>query len=238
MLLRGASDRCRCDQHPDRRRVPVPCRGQLPPGGLCRAAALYDRRGPALDARNNGASIIADERTVSRCWPQFHAVLVRDTPYRAVAAFPISAAGTVWATVDLYLTSDAALRRLPVPDAGSVADVIGSLLWAARGHLDTWFDAPVGAARQVTLAAVSLLAASGDMTMAESLTALRARAAAAGMTVDALADAVVGQRVPVDDVLPVRAPAPQFSAHTPDHTGSRTAYTEPHPPVRPRSSAV
>lgn len=216
---------------------------RFPVGASCPRVAYAERlhfttgEGPALDARRDATRVVGDERTVSQCWPQFHAALVRDTPYRAVAAFPITSAGMVWATVDLYLTSDEALRRLPIPDAEAIADLIGSLLSVAKGHVDTWADAPVSAARHITLTAVSLLATSAEMTTAESLAALRERAAAAGMTVDALADAVVRQRLPLRDEPPAAAPAPHCAARGLKSHELRPAPTDP-PPGRPASKVI
>ncbi|WP_111766168.1 hypothetical protein [Nakamurella deserti] len=177
------------------------------PVGASSARAAYAERlqfttgeGPALDLRADGDGILADETVVSSCWPLFHERLFVETPFRAVAAFPVIAGADVFAAVDLYFTSADDLRRLPLSDALAVVSIIGERLADAMEYRDRWTDNPVSASRSVTATAVRMLAAATKSSTEDALRRLQTRAAAARITVDAFADAVVSGRVSLDDL--------------------------------------
>lgn len=172
--------------------------------------------GPCLDLRSAGSRpILADDRTVHRSWPRFRAALLRHTPFRAVAALPLTTGSRTWATLDLFFCSDDELHRLPVPDAIAVSDVVGELMRSTFGRRSPADGNPVSAARHLTVTAMGLLNTGHGLTAEEALTALRSRAAQLGMTVDALADALVHGRLLFDEVAATAAPSSSRSASCP-----------------------
>jgi hypothetical protein len=166
--------------------------------------------GPCLAAAAARCTCVADLAELTMRWPVYGEELTRRTPYRSVAAVPLSTPdGEVYAALDLFAEDDHLSHQL---DLDAVNRYIAAPLSALLGlcmadvrevdleqDMPDWYRVATARRHHVWMATGMLLGLRQQST-ADALSLLRAHAFALGCTLDELADDLVQGRASVDDV--------------------------------------
>lgn len=165
--------------------------------------------GPCLTAVNTGAPLVADAHVAARHWPVYYDDLVRRTPFRSVASFPLRADERPFGALDLYSSSTELSSTLPLPDiadavAGPIAMIVSGAfaqLYEHDARVPAWLDADPAVDRMSVWTAVGMLMANSTRTDADALATLRAWAYSRGQSLDEVAGSLVGHELTVDAIL-------------------------------------
>lgn len=189
---------------------------RVPLGSSDAMAAVAERlqttlgEGPCLDAAAAPIPLTAGLGVVAARWPVFHAELVRQTPYRSVAALPlIPGNGRRLGALDLFMTGSEPMdAQLLAQLAGSIATPVAQILSGAPIAQDadgitmpTWLNSDLVRERMQVWSAVGQLMASSALENADALALLRAYAYGHETTLDDVADRVVTQSLDVAELL-------------------------------------
>jgi hypothetical protein len=166
--------------------------------------------GPCLAAAVAKATAVADLPELTRRWPMYGDELTRRTPFRSVAAVPLSTPdGAVFAALDLYaedghlserLDLDALSRFISAP----VSALLGVCLAGVRDDdleqsMPEWYRDVTARRHQVWVATGMLIGRHRQPTR-DALSVLRAHAYALDRSLDDLADDLVEGRLTLDDL--------------------------------------
>ncbi len=161
--------------------------------------------GPCLLAAQTGFPVFGSAPTLARRWPAFHDMLVTSTPLRSVLALSLPGRLRGIGAMDLYLTDPDGPVGVDVFEARRVAALVADHLslaadWSMWTPTDqrTWIDTPDARDRGRLWMAVGMLMVALDVTSADALAVLRARAYATGRTADDVALDLVQRRLPAD----------------------------------------
>lgn len=166
--------------------------------------------GPCLSAMHTNAPLVADAAVAARQWPVYFDDLVRLTPYRSVASFPLRGDdGSPFGALDLYASATALDPTLPLPGvvdavARAIAMVVSGAfaqLYDDDAHVPAWLQADPAVDRMSVWTAVGMLMASTGQTDADALATLRAWAYSHGRTLDEVAGSVVEREIPIATIL-------------------------------------
>ena len=166
--------------------------------------------GPCLAAAVTKSTCVADLAELTTRWPVYGEELVRRTPFRSVAAVPLSTPdGEVYAALDLYAEDEHLSRRLDL-DAVSkqivapASALLGLCMADVRDvnleqDMPDWYRVAT-ARRHHVWVATGMLMGHRQQSTRDALSVLRAHAYALGRTLDELADDLVEGRSSVDDL--------------------------------------
>jgi hypothetical protein len=166
--------------------------------------------GPCLAAAVSRTTRVADLADLSRRWPVYGEALVRRTPFRSVAAVPLTSPdGEVFAALDLYAEDDHLSRRLDVDEVGRhIAAPMSALLGICMAEvrdvdlerdLPEWYRAATAGRHHVWVATGMLIGRERQSTR-DALSLLRAHAFSLDRSLDDLADDLVEGRLTLDDL--------------------------------------
>jgi hypothetical protein len=166
--------------------------------------------GPCLAAAVARTTCVADLAELMTRWPVYGEELTRRTPFRSVAAIPLSTPdGEVFAALDLFaedahlsqrLDLDAVTQHIAAPTSAllslCLADVRGVDL---AEDMPDWYRVAT-AGRHHVWVATGMLIGRRQQSTHDALSVLRAHAYALGQTLDQLADDLVEGRSSLDDL--------------------------------------
>lgn len=184
---------------------------RIPVGASGDRAAIAERlqftagEGPCLDAHALSRSVLATESLMAQRWPEFYSGLVARTPFRAITAIPLPLGLKGAGTVDLLFNSSADMAELDIVDADAVLGEVDRILrtesvveFSLLGPGPAWLSSPSAGSRNTVFVALGFLNIALEVSTQDALALLRARAYAAGRTVDDIARDIVDRRMPVD----------------------------------------
>ncbi len=166
--------------------------------------------GPCLAAAVAKATRVADLAELTTRWPVYGDELIRQTPFRSVAAVPLSTPdGEVYAALDLYAEDEHLSRRLDLEEITQhLAPVLSALLSICMAEIrgvdleqamPDWYRRATGRRHHVWVATGMLIGRQQQPTQ-DAVSLLRAHAYALGCTLDDLADDLVEGRLSLDDL--------------------------------------
>ena len=166
--------------------------------------------GPCLAAAVSRTTRVADLAEMTTRWPVYGEELLRKTPFRSVAAVPLSTPdGEVFAALDLFAKDEHLSRRLDLDAvsrhiAGPASALLGICMADVRDvdldeDMPDWYRVATARRHQVWVAAGMLIGHRQQPTR-DALSVLRAQAYAMDRTLDELADDLVEGRVSVGDL--------------------------------------
>lgn len=167
--------------------------------------------GPCLAAAVAKTACVADLAELTVRWPVYGEELTEQTPFRSVAAVPLSTPdGVVFAALDLYAEDDHLSRRLDLDAlsqyiAAPVSALLGVCLADVRDvdleqEMPDWYRI-VTARRHNVWVATGMLIGRQQQPTRDALSVLRAHAYAHDRTLDDLADDLVEGRLTLDDFV-------------------------------------
>lgn len=180
---------------------------RMPIGASDPAASLAERlqfthgAGPCLRAHDDGHVIAFDAADIARNWPELHASLVGETPFRGVLSVPLPPPLGPLVVLDLWVREPA---TLPATDRDDVVQVTEALTRAmaatvtgapATGAQHDWWDGPDASSRARVWQATGMVNVALGLDTADALAVLRAHAFTTGRVVDDLADDLVTGRL-------------------------------------------
>jgi hypothetical protein len=160
--------------------------------------------GPCLRAHDDGVAIAFDDAAIARNWPELHAAMIGETPFRAVLSVPLLPPLGPLVVLDLYVRDP---QALPDTDREDVADVTVALtramVAAALGApmqdgRRGWWDGPDALSRARVWQATGMVNLALGLDTADALAILKAHAFATGRVVDDLAEDLVAGRLSLD----------------------------------------
>jgi hypothetical protein len=154
--------------------------------------------GPCLRAHDTGRAIAFDLEDIARNWPELHASLVGESPFRAVLSLPLPPPLGPTVVLDLYATDPARLTQVPRADVETVLLCMTEELVRASdtpAGAPRWWDAPDARRRVAVWQATGVLSVTLDMDVVAALAVLRAHAFATGRVVDDVAADVIGGQI-------------------------------------------
>ncbi|WP_409331822.1 hypothetical protein [Trujillonella humicola] len=151
--------------------------------------------GPCLRAHDTGRAIVFDLEDIRRNWPELHASLTGETPFRAVFSLPLAPPLGPTVVLDLYAAELDRMTRLPREDVSAVVDVLTEELVRASDGGPRWWDSPDARARSSVWQATGAVSVALDLDVVSALAVLRAHAFAAGRDVDGVAADLVAGRL-------------------------------------------
>jgi len=195
---------------------------RVPLGASDAVAARAERlqttlgEGPCLAAAAAARPLVADLESMAARWPVFHQELLRQTPFRSIASFPLLArnGATRLGALDLYLVIPE-----PVPEfflsvvAHAIAAPIGTVLFdaepgpAGRNVLPPWLNNVAVNRRMQVWVAVGILIEHAGSGNDDALAALRAYAFAHDETIEDTAVGLLSQELHPQAVIGERTPA-------------------------------
>lgn len=195
---------------------------RLPIGASSPDAVLAEQlqatlgEGPCIQASRTKSFLTADESSLGALWPIYHLELTERTPFRAVAAVPLSdPSGVVFAALNLYSVQPV-LPELPSASEidRAIAGPITALLMGLIDGLETddgsdLTSQALGASsdahnfqRRVDVwAAVGMVMEAGPVSDIEALARLRAYSFRRGFTIDDVGSSLVERQITPYDVL-------------------------------------
>ena len=156
--------------------------------------------GPCLRAHDTGRAIVFDLDDINRNWPQLHAALVGETPFRAVFSVPLAPPLGPTLVLDLYARDLDTLTAVPRDDVEGAVLVLTEELVRSSGSAPVdegarWWDSPDARRRSRVWQATGLATVALGLDVVDTLTVLRAHASATGRVVDDVADDIVEGRL-------------------------------------------
>lgn len=156
--------------------------------------------GPCLRAHDTGRAIVFDLEDIERNWPELHAALLGETPYRAVFSLPLAPPLGPTVMVDLYAREPDTLTGVPRDDVESALLVLTEELVRSSGAAPVdegarWWDSPDARRRSRVWQATGVAAVALGLDVVDTLTVLRAHAFATGRVVDDVAGDIVEGRL-------------------------------------------
>jgi hypothetical protein len=160
--------------------------------------------GPCLRAHDDGVAIAFDDTAIARNWPELHAAMIGETPFRAVLSVPLLPPLGPLVVLDLYVRDP---QALPDTDREDVADVTVALtramVAAALGApmqdgRRGWWDGPDALSRARVWQATGMVNLAFGLDTADALAILKAHAFATGRVVDDVAEDLVAGRLSLD----------------------------------------
>jgi hypothetical protein len=185
---------------------------RLPLGASDPVAAEAERlqftvgEGPCMAAHAAGEPVLADEATIRADWPSFYDALVSRSAIRSVVSLPLSDGIQGVGALDLYGVPPNDVAVLDLGDAGTVAGQVSTLLQTQRrpsAHLaagPAWLDSPAAERRSRVWQAIGFVNSALGVTSPQALALLRARAFAAGSSLDELSDRLVNREISVEEL--------------------------------------
>jgi hypothetical protein len=178
----------------------LPSGDRIPLGGSSEDASLAERLqftvggGPCMASQDSGEPVFAMLQDLHRRWPPLADQLVSRTPYRAVAALPLSQGVAGRGAMDLYFRDQRAVSTVDVFEAMAVGELITSALseaavwstWAPERGPD-WLHGPAAAGRTAVWEAMGKVSLALDVEASAALDLMRAAAWAGDRTVDDVA---------------------------------------------------
>ena len=188
----------------------------IPIGASCGGTALAERlqftvgQGPGYEAHTQMRTVVATEPVMAQTWPAFHDLLVTQTPFRSVAALPLTGPLKSMATLDVLFHHPDAAASAPLAEIAVLcrlitADLIEADLIAQADAADlpavpgapgegqpVWLSSPGSVARYQVMVAAGILTAHLHVSTNSALKVLKARAYAEHRTTDEVAAALVG----------------------------------------------
>jgi len=182
----------------------------VPIGASCARTTLAERlqftvgQGPCYDAHRQHRTIVAVEPEMARCWPAYHDLLRTQTKFRSVVALPLTGPLDSMATIDLLFHDPDAAAHVPLAqiavlgrqitaaliEADLMADADG-VSAAGEDQGPVWLSSPSSVARNQVMVAAGMLNRYLEISTADALKVLKARAYANRSTTDQVAAAVV-----------------------------------------------
>ena len=162
--------------------------------------------GPCLRAHDDGVMIAFDEADLARNWPQLHASLVGETPFRAVLSVPLLPPLGPLVVLDIYLRHPDDITRLDRSDVADVVVVLTRVLVdvmrapssPAAGR--TWWSGPDAQGRTRVWQAMGMASVVLQLEPADALAVLKARAVATGRVVEDVAADLLAGRVTAQEL--------------------------------------
>ncbi|UOY03797.1 GAF domain-containing protein [Blastococcus sp. PRF04-17] len=159
--------------------------------------------GPCMAAHESRQPVFAAEEDLRRRWPEFTALLLRSTPYRAVVALPLQPALVGEGAIDLYFERPDEVPALDVFEAMAVGELVSSALndaavWSEWSSSEgpEWLHGPVPRRRAAVWEAMGKLGVELEIGSPAALALLRAQATGSGVSVDEVAADVLAGRLP------------------------------------------
>ena len=160
--------------------------------------------GPCLDAAEKQSTVCAGPDELKARWPLYADELTAKTPFRAVVAVPLHAAGQgVFAALDVYSTDPHLPDRIDAHALEALASTVAALLVVCVAEIHDidapetgpdWYRVAAGRRHDVWLA-IGMVMASRAVRTRDALALLRGQAYAASCSLDDLAaDLVQGRR--------------------------------------------
>lgn len=180
---------------------------RLPLGGSDATAGIAERlqftigEGPCLTAHGTGHPVHADEEELRSRWPVFHDALVTRTPYRGVVSLPLRGGLEGIGALDLYLTPPGSVRDLGLADTLSITTALSATFAGAMDEEPrsesgpSWLDSPAASRRALVWQAVGFVAMGLELDATEALALLRAHAYGSDQELDAVAQALLDERL-------------------------------------------
>ncbi|HYO37618.1 MAG TPA: hypothetical protein VER97_16195 [Geodermatophilus sp.] len=170
--------------------------------------------GPCLRAHDTGRAIVFDLEDIERNWPELHAALLGETPYRAVFSLPLAPPLGPTVIVDLYTREPDTLTAVPRDDVEAALLVLTEELVRSSGSAPVdegarWWDSPDARRRSRVWQATGVATVALGLDVVDTLTVLRAHAFATGRVVDDVADDIVEGRL---DPASLRDPDPRSTS--------------------------
>lgn len=162
--------------------------------------------GPCLEAFEAQAPVVMDLPDLTGSWPVYAEELTGRTPFRAVAAIPLSTLGhEIFAGLELYATNSQLSALLDLVEVGELvaapaAALLGTCVEQVRDVEDhkaapEWYQSAAGPRHDVWVAIGMVMAVRAGCAR-DALSLLRAHAYIEGRSLDALAADVVDGRIP------------------------------------------
>ncbi len=162
--------------------------------------------GPCLRAHDTGRAIVFDLDDIARNWPDLHAALLGETPYRAVFSVPLAPPLGPTVIVDLYAREPETLTKVPRDDVEAVIVTLTEELVRSSGDAPAdessarWWDSPAARRRSRVWQATGVATVALGLDVVDTLAVLRAHAFATGRVVDDVADDIVTGRLDPADL--------------------------------------
>ncbi|MGY1815010.1 ANTAR domain-containing protein [Blastococcus sp. SYSU D00820] len=182
--------------------------GLRTPIGASDATAAHAERlqftagdGPCLRAHDTGTAIAFDLDDIARNWPELHAAMHGETPFRAVFSLPLAPPLGPTVVLDLYGRAPDRLSGLDRDDVDAVVDCLTEELVriSAEDGLARWWETPDAVSRARVWQATGMLSVVLGTDVVDALAVLRAHAFAAGRVADDVAaDLVAGRLDPAE----------------------------------------
>lgn len=192
----------------------------IPIGASCGRTALAEQlqftvgQGPGYDAHTQMQTVVATEPVMAQTWPAFHDLLVTQTPFRSIAASPLTGPLKSLVTLDVLFHDPDAAAHAPLGEIAVLcrlitADLIEADLIAAEADATdlpavpaavpgtagegqpVWLSSPGSVARYQVMVAAGILTAHLHLSVNSALQVLKARAYAEHRTTDEVAAALV-----------------------------------------------
>jgi hypothetical protein len=188
----------------------VPLGWSSPAVGAAERAQTTVGAGPCLSAAEAGSALAAGDRVIADRWPFYWDELLRLTPFRSVASLPLRVRGEpTFGALDLYADAAGLTPTLALPDLmTSVADPIAVMLSGAfarlyddEAGLPNWLMEDPAVERVTVWTAVGMVVGSTGQDDLDALATLRGWAYSRGLSLDEVADRLVGRDLPVEEVL-------------------------------------
>jgi hypothetical protein len=143
---------------------------------------------------------VFDLDDINRNWPELHAALVGETPFRAVFSVPLAPPLGPTLVLDLYARDLDTLTAVPRDDVEGAVLVLTEELVRSSGSAPVdegarWWDSPDARRRSRVWQATGLATVALGLDVVDTLTVLRAHAFATGRVVDDVADDIVEGRL-------------------------------------------
>ncbi|HJX43824.1 MAG TPA: hypothetical protein VJ352_09115 [Geodermatophilus sp.] len=172
--------------------------------------------GPCLRAHDTGRAIVFDLEDIERNWPELHAALLGETPYRAVFSLPLAPPLGPTVIVDLYAREPGTLTAVPRDDVEAALLVLTEELVRSSASAPVeeearWWDSPDARRRSRVWQATGVATVALGLDVVDTLTVLRAHAFATGRVVDDVADDIVEGRL---DPASLRDPDPRTTSES------------------------
>lgn len=156
--------------------------------------------GPCLRAHDTGRAIVFDLDDINRNWPELHAALLGETPYRAVFSLPLAPPLGPTVIVDLYAREPDTLTSVPRDDVEAALLVLTEEMVRSSSSAPVedgarWWDSPDARRRSRVWQATGVATVALGLDVVDTLTVLRAHAFATGRVVDDVADDIVEGRL-------------------------------------------